>query len=384
MAVGSSGRAITVFLRTPAGSAAGAARVQVTMRASTVGAWSKPLVLSQRGARAPRVAINARGDAAVVWVSGRSLVAAARRGPVGRWSPAGSLVAAGPIQDFRLAIDRVGRPALVWSERDGDDYIVRTANRASPKVRWTVREARISTPGPVPPSLAISRAAALVAWVNGSDAHASRTVGGMFESPMQVSSQAAGAPGAALSPLGAMLAAWSVNLPGGTSVVLVSERGTPSRQWASSEDAGIGSRPLAAINERGDAVVSWALAAPGSAQGIEASTRRTGGRWEASTVVARRTCSCALTVGDVAVDGTGTALVAWRLEDGRAVGSGGVSSLGAGADDWARASVSPGRTEVAPVVAGGSRGGLAAWAESGAGGGVRTVTLRPVGFLHPG
>jgi hypothetical protein len=271
----------------------------------------------------------------------------------------------------------VGRPAVVWSERRGEDFLVRTASRASPKVAWTVRAARISTQGPTPPSLAISRAAAMVAWIDGSKARASRTVGGMFEPPVEVSSQGTGAPGVALTPLGGMLASWSVDLPGGTSVVLVSERAAPSRGWGASEDAGIGASPLAAINARGDAVVAWALAAPGSPQGIEASTRRAGGRWEASTVVARRTCDCALTVGDVAVDASGTALVGWRREDGDGIGSGGASAHGPGADEWTRAPVTPGRTPAAPIVAGGVRGGLVAWGEAGSGGGIRVAALRP-------
>jgi hypothetical protein len=160
-------------------------------------------------------------------------------------------------------------------------------------------------------------------------------------------------------------------------VVLVSERGLPSRHWSASQDAGIGVAPLVAINERGDAVVSWALAPPGSPQGIEASTRRAGGRWAASTVVARRSCDCALTVGDVGIDDAGTALVAWHREEGDGNGIGGTSSLAPGAAEWLRAAVNPGRTAAAPAVAGGVRGGVTAWAEAGSGGGVRTATLAP-------
>ena len=376
-AAAGAGRALTAFLRTPAGSREGAARVQVTTRPSLRGRWSPPLVLSARGGRAPRVAIDDRGDAVVVWVAGRRLVAAARRGPAARWSPAGAITAGGPVQDLRLAIDRAGRPAVVWSERRGEDFLVRTASRASRTRAWSVRPARISTRGPTPPSLAISRSAAMVAWIDGSQARASRTLRGVFEPPVELSSQVTGAPGAALSPGGRMLASWSVDLPGGTPVVIVSERTAPSRGWSAPEDAGIGGAPLAAINARGDAVVSWALAVPGSPQGIEASTRRAGGRWQASTVVARRTCDCALTVGDVAVDGSGTALVGWRREYGDGIDSAGAAAHAPRAAEWTRAPITPGRTAAAPIVAGGARGGLVAWAEAGSGGGVRVATLRP-------
>ena len=195
---------------------------------------------------------------------------------------------------------------------------------------------------------------------------------------MEISSEGRGAPAVAVSADGGMVAAWSVGLPGGTSVVMVSERGDAGRGWSGSEDVGIGSAPLAAINDRGDAVLSWALGEAGAPQGIEASTRRAGGRWEASTVVARRTCACALSVGSAAIDGAGTAIVGWRRDDGEGVGGGGASALEPGGDAWRPAPVSPGRTAAAPATAGAPRGGLAAWAESGRGGGVRAAALATV------
>ena len=76
-------------------------------------------------------------------------------------------VAGGPVQDLRVAIDRVGRPIVMWSERRGDDFLSGPAMRPSPVVPWSLRPARLATPGPSPPSLAVSRAAALVAWIDG-------------------------------------------------------------------------------------------------------------------------------------------------------------------------------------------------------------------------
>lgn len=375
VATAGAGRALAAFVRTPAGSAAGAARIQLATRATTAAAWTAPRVLSGRGARAPRVALNARGDAVVTWTTGRAIVAATRRGPAGAWSTARVVVAGGLVQDVRVAIDRVGRPVALWSERRGSGFLVRTALRASPRAPWEVRPARLATAGPTPPSLAVSRAAALVAWVEGTRTRAARTTGGLFEAPVEISSDGRRAPGVGVSADGGMVAAWSVDLPGGTSVVLVSERAGAGRGWSGSEDAGIGSAPLAAINDRGDAVLGWALGDAGSPQGIEASTRRAGGRWEASTVVARRTCACALTVGSVAIDASGAAIVGWRRDDGERAGGGGAAALPPGRDTWEPAPVSPGRTDAAPVTAGGVGGGLAAWAEAGRGGGVRAVTL---------
>ncbi len=91
--------------------------------------------------------------------------------------------------------------------------------------------------------------------------------------------------------------------------------------------------------------------------------------------MARHSCACTLTVGSVALDASGTAIVGWRRDEGEGVGGGGAAALAPGAAQWLRAPVRPGRTAAAPAAAGGARGGLVAWAETGRGGGVRVATL---------
>lgn len=371
------GRAVVTWLRAPEGTTG---RVEVVSRGGAAAPWSAPRPLSGSGARAPRAALNVRGDAAVAWVSGRAIVAAVRRGEDGPWSVARVITAGGEVQGLRLAIDRTGRPTVMWSERRGGGFAVRLAARSSARVGWGVRPAQIATPGPTPPALALSPGAgALVAWTEASHTRAARTVNGAFERPVEVSDEDSASPGIALSPGGAALAAWGVSLPGGTSVVLGAGRTTAAMDWAASEDLGIGQTPHAALNDRGDAVVAWSLAGPGQPQGIEATTRRRGGAWQATTVVPRRTCECVLSVGDTAVDGTGAVLVGWRRDDGTAAPGGGGAAAGlAGGSEWTRAAISPGRMREAPAVAAGEgEGGIAVWAEAGPGGGVRTATLRP-------
>ena len=155
-------------------------------------------------------------------------------------------------------------------------------------------------------------------------------------------------------------------------------RGAPGMDWSSSEDLGIGGAPVAALDDRGDAVVAWNLAGAGAPQGIEAATRRRGGAWEASSVVSRRTCRCILRVGEAAIDGTGTALVGWRRDDGAGVGGGGAAALPAGEAEWSRAGVVRAGLREAPAVAAGpGPGGLAVWAEDGARGAVKAAVLAP-------
>ena len=167
-----------------------AGRVEVTARDGARARWSVPRVLSGDGARSPRAALGTRGDAAVAWVSGSSIVVAARRGPRRPWSAARAAEAAGAVQDLRLAIDGAGRPVVLWSEGRGDGFLVRLAARRSARAGWSVLPAQIATPGPVPPALALSPGAgAMVAWAQGGRARASRTVGGAFEAPKEVSSE---------------------------------------------------------------------------------------------------------------------------------------------------------------------------------------------------
>lgn len=368
------GRALVAWVRAPAGTR-GRARTWVATRGSARARWSRPRPVSGSGTATPRVGLNARGDAVVAWTSGPRIVAATRRGPAGRWAAAPVAGTAAGVQGTRVAIDRRGRPTVLWSERDGDGFTVRVAARTSARAGWSSRPPRIATPGPDPPAIALSRGGALVAWTDDAGTRMARTASGMFERPRLVAEDT-GPAAAGLSDGGVAVGAWGTVLPGGSPVVLAAGRGAGDTGWAVPEDLGIGLRPRVALNDRGDAAVVWRLDETGAPQGVAAATRRGGrGRWRASTVVPRRECACALRPEDVAVDGDGTALVGWR-RDGEG-GGGGAAALEPGAPGWQRARVSP-HLDAAPAVAGDpSGGGVAAWVDGGPRGGVRVAALRP-------
>ena len=370
---GAGGRALAAWVR----SSGGAADARVLVASGIRGQWGVPRALSGRGASRPRTAINTLGDAAVAWVNDGAIVAAGRRGPAGRWSVARVTEADGVVQDLRLSIDRSGRPAVLWSETREGGFVARIAARASVRAGWSVRSARIATPGPAPPALALGPGSgALVAWTEGSRALGSRTVRGEFEDPVEISPDARSRPAIAIGRSGALLTAWNAQLPGGTSVVLAAGREKAGEVWGDSEDVGIGATPVAALNDDGDAVIAWSLAAPGAPQGVEAAARSGTGSWRASTIVPRRSCECALRVGGVAIDDDGTAVVAWRRDEQGAPPGGGAAALAAGETDWQRATVGGGRPDAPPVVAAaGGAGPVAVWAS--ARDGVRVAVLRP-------
>ena len=370
VSAGAGGRAVAAWLRTDRRGT----RVLVSSRAA--GRWGTPRALSGAGVARPRAAVNALGDAAVAWVGDRAIVAAVRRGPAGRWSSSLVAGADGSVQDLRLAIDRVGRPMVLWSEAMDDGFVARVATRPSAKAGWRVRPARIGTAGPTPPALALSAGAgALVAWTDGARTLASRTVTGDFEAPREVAGEASGRPAAAIGPTGTTLTAWSARLPGGTSVVQAAGRTDPGDGWGEPDDVGIGATPVAALNEDGDAVVAWSLGGAGGPQGVESVTR-TGptGAWRASTVVPRRSCSCTLRVAGVGVADDGTAVVAWRRDDDDGGTGGGVAALTSGREDWARAGIGGGRPDATPAVSATGGGATALWATGRTG--VRAAVLR--------
>ncbi|MGD9694514.1 MAG: hypothetical protein AB7V42_02505 [Thermoleophilia bacterium] len=375
-AVGGTGEAVVAWVREPPTATGGSGRVFVaTARRS--GAWSAPRPLSGVGASGPRVAVGARGDAIVVWSRGRAIAAAVRRGPGGRWVPGPVVMAGTAVRDIVVSMDATGRATILWTERRGSRFAVSVATRATRTARsaWSVRPAHLSVPGPAAPSVALSPShGALAAWVERGRVRAARTTDGRFEEPMELSEEASGTPGVALSPAGAALAAWSSRLPGGTSVMLSADRGARDGGWEDAEDVGVGAEPAVALNDAGDAVVAWDVGEPGASQGIEAVTRRRGGAWRSSTVVRRRSCSCAVDIGRAEIGAQGDAIVSWSRDGGPRGGGAGVIAAGGGA--WGVAPDSRAAAGDAPAVAMGPEGtGLAVWAEQGRGAAVR-ATLR--------
>jgi hypothetical protein len=228
----------------------------------------------------------------------------------------------------------------------------------------------VTVPGPEAPALAVGRGSGvLVAWVEGDRVRASRTISGAFEPPTTLSGEPASGPAVALSQAGTAIIAWSVRLPGGTSVLMASAR-KRSGPWGTPADVGIGEGPAVAVNDRGDAVVAWGVGSADGPQSIESATRRAAGEWSASTVIARRGCECALAVGTAAIDGGGLAAVSWRRADGARPGVGGAAALVAGGSAWQRAAPPPGRSAEAPGVTVGRGQVVAAWPEAGPAGGV--------------
>jgi hypothetical protein len=378
VAAGARGDAVAAWVRRGVGAPPGAGRLQLATRAAG-DRWDRPRTLSGPGASLPRVALNERGDAAVAWVNGHLILAAVRRGAAGDWRRGRIGETGAPVEQLLVSLDQRGRPALAWVERRTGGFQVRLATGGPAGTPWSVRRARLSTPAPEPPALALSPGrGALAAWVDDGRVWAARTVAGAFERPVELSDPDAGLPGVALGGSGSALVSWSVRLPGGTPVLLAAGRPARAPRWGAAEDVGIGGTPVVAMNEGGDAVVAWGVGEPGREQAVEASTRLAGGVWRASTIVARRECGCLLSAVGAAVDGAGTAVVSWRREGGEVGAASGVAALPPGGEDWDAARVPASGLAGAPIVAAAPTEGAAAiWSTEGPGGPVRAVQRGP-------
>lgn len=224
-ALGEGPAALAAWIRRPAGSSATSGRVQVTERLTQGAAWLTPLNLSGPGTARLAVAAGERGAGALAWVRGRRLEGAQRARAGEPWRPAAIGTPLGVVIGVTAAVDRSGGATVVWSERRGADYLVRVAARPARGGSWTVRPPRLSVPGPTPPALAVGRGSGVIAaWVEDDRVRAARTVNGAFEAPTTLSGEPAGRPAVALSQAGVAIIAWSVRLPGGTSVLMASDR----------------------------------------------------------------------------------------------------------------------------------------------------------------
>ncbi len=91
------------------------------------GPWLPASTLSGPGAQSPLVAVDARGNATVVWSKGvgnRSVVKAAFRPAGGRFEPARTVTAPAVFQGPSLGVDASGNGTLVWAAASSGRKIV--------------------------------------------------------------------------------------------------------------------------------------------------------------------------------------------------------------------------------------------------------------------
>lgn len=370
MALTAAGDAVAAWVRAPAGARPGSGRVVVAER-SRRGRWSPGRTLSGQAAGAPAAAINARGQAVVVWGARTRLHVATRSGRSAGWRTAVVTARGGAVKDVAASIDGRGTITLMWSEAAATGFRVRTAVRPAGRARWVVRRSQL-TAAARPALLASPGRGGVAMWVAGERLWAAHDLGHGFEPAVRLASRDPESPAVAYSRAGDTLAAWGTRLPGGTVVLAGAERLTPTRRWRDLGDLGVGAAPVVGSNARGDAIIAWASADDDGRAGIEAVTRRAGGGWVPTTIKPRGMCRCAYELGGAVVDGAGGAAVSWRRRDETGDGAAAIASRPRVGSRWRIRRVGPvpdyGPPSLA-AAAGAAAGAI--WASSGDDGGVR-------------
>ena len=268
-----------------------------------LGAWSQPEQAS-RGplpSRAPDVAVNARGDAAAVWVRGarrEAMVVASVRPAGGEWGAPEAISRRGrPAIDPEVAVDAQGRVIVAWRQvvrtrvvtagagrRRQAVYVVRTRDRAVDETRWS----RISTLSSErqkvgPPELAVGDdGLALATWHWGTGTKpgdrgyvgqvqfAERRSDGSWSGPGRLSRSALCAqvrlPQVAVGRAGQSVIWWQCDLPADRSTVLARTRA------ASADDFG----DEAELPFRTDGDVNADLAIDGTGRAVAVSADSSG------------------------------------------------------------------------------------------------------------
>jgi hypothetical protein len=304
------------------------------------GNWLPPSVLSREGALAPEVAVDADGDATVVMTAGGSLpksVEVAYRPAGGLFAPPQVLLSTGLVAGPRLAVDAAGDAVVVWvSGTEGTvEAVYRRAGGSfgSPEPVPTARNAGL-------PAVALDAGGnAVVAWTEARSSEtvirtASRAAAGGWQQPQELSSAGAtgggsfgfGSPLLASAPDGAAAAIWTESRSTGVglhSSIDAAYRARGAARFGTPEELADGSSPDIAIDATGTVIVAWFASGT-----IQAAIRPASSSWQPVEDVAR---SEPLGPGPrLAVDADGNAIAVW-LGDNYAVDAATHSSRGWGA-----------------------------------------------------
>jgi PKD domain len=318
---------------------------QTADRDPKTGAWRAPTSLSLPGrdAQAPRIAVDARGDAIVVWasvgLSGWTIESAYR--PAGRsWQRA---IALEPPQAGTAApdvvLDSAGNAVAAWASTSGSGWRVHAAYRSSTGA-WSAAVA-LSGPDPggsVAPQLALAaRNDVTAVW---SRSNGTSTV---VEQATRTATTGSWSPATEISPSGPDALAPQIAF---------NTRGDEAIVWTSSDQSGLGVvaairragkawgpptvlassvagpfAPQIALDPRGDALAVWSHSTSGYSR-VQAAGVPAGGSWSAARSLSRPGAD-ALTP-QVAMDDDGDGAVAWARYNGQSFVVQGIGYDGSG------------------------------------------------------
>jgi hypothetical protein len=223
---------------------------------------------SGEGAFDPRLAVNDRGDAVVVWNDGLARAEAVTRSAGGSWSPPTRLDRDGSAHRPRVALSNRGKAVAVWFRTTPDEWVVESATGR---------------------------------------------VGAGWSSPTVLNERGGSAswPQVAMSDRGEAVAVWLRGTDPATTVEAATQ--PPRGRWSAPQQIGFTETSMAepgvAVSRDGDAVAVWPQGT-GSARSIAGATRTTRGRWSALGFLSGPGVSSF--TPRVAVSDRGAAVIVWQ------------------------------------------------------------------------
>ncbi|MCW2738928.1 PKD domain-containing protein [Nocardioides sp.] len=277
-------------------------------------------------AQTPAVAVDAAGNATVVWSrsNGTQFVAQASTRPVGgTWSAPVDLAAGRLIHFPQLVVDPAGNATAVWRRVEADRSVVQAATRPAGGA-WSapvdLSTDTVVDPTQLPdfPQVAVDATGTVTATWSHFEANsytvqaAARATDGTWTTPVDLSAPATSArtTDVAVDPAGNATATWVA----GSSVQAASRAAAGA--WTApvelSGTAGLRANPRIVVDPVGNATAVWGSFAGGS-YGVQTASRPLGGTWTAPLDLARGEV---FDTPALAVDHRGTTTAVWQSHDG--------------------------------------------------------------------
>ena len=295
--------------------------------------WSQPVQLSDSAdinVEDPRVAIDAKGDATVTWVTlgsaATSFVQAAQRPAGGAWSKPVAIsrtdksVSAAPVAE-----DRSGDATAVWTVSNGTNLVTEASMHPAGAAAWSAPSDLSSADAAASnPQVAISsQGTSIAVWQHGSNTSSTiqaaiHPAGGQWQPPADISAsgQLAEHPQVAVDPQGNAAAVWDRSNAGNT-IVQAARLPAGAAAWQSAANlSGPGQNATAAqiaADAQGDLTAVWQRS-DGANTIVQAAVDLAGGAWQAATNLSAAGENAENPA--VAVDPRGNATAVWDRSNG--------------------------------------------------------------------
>jgi len=310
--------------------------IEAANRPAGSGPWQAPATVSAPGKASedPQVGIDAQGDAVAVWShkEGSEFVveAAVRTGFGGTWQAAVALSMPAPEPAPQVAVDAKGDAVVVWRRQQGSTVNIEAASRPAGSGAWqapvTVSTAAV---GPAPARVAIdAQGDATAVWEQDEglyvviEAATGQASSGKWQPPARVSplpeAHNANEPRVAADAQGDVVAVWERF--NGEEIIEAATNRASSGKWqapvALTEVEPLKGEPgeqQVTLDGRGDAVVVWQRF--GKNATIEATTGKlASGSWQPSVVLSQAGENAY--EPEVSAGAQGGAVAVWRRSNG--------------------------------------------------------------------